>query len=136
MALAVMVAGLITVVNLTMLGAVAQLLSGVPDKSFSTIVTRWFLRGEARNGAPYLKANPLVEVENVIEKWRRLMLLSALVLAAVGLCVLFLGFVSRKGFGLPGALLLLAISGNLVFPRAYLGSLRRRVERIIYDQSE
>lgn len=134
MAVAVMLAGLITVVNVTMIGAVAQLLSAVPDRSFAAIAVKWFGKREA-GSLPGEGTDPrsMVDVEESIDRKRRRLLLCAFFLASVGLAFLVSGFTRWGRYLVPWGILSVATSGNLLLVRAYLGSVRRRVERILYE---
>ena len=129
---AVMLSGLVTVIDFTMLGAVAHLLSSVPDSAFAAIVSRWFGRGyQAEKPGKADNFQLLVHVKRNMERKGKALLLLGLPLGLLGMTALATGISPRARPLLPWGILLLALSVNLLVVRAFTGSLSRRLEGMI-----
>jgi hypothetical protein len=129
MVLAVMLSGLASVINFTMLGAMAQLLSSVPDSSFAAIVSGWFGRGSLGEYTERtINYQLLVHVKRNMERKGKALLLLGLPLGLLGLTALATGISPRARPLLPWGILLVASSVNLLVIRAFTSSLRRRLD--------
>lgn len=126
MAAWVMLLGMITLINVTMVGAVMQLAGNIPDASLLVILSRYLGR---RKKPPQALLHPL-EASSKLQRLRRKSLLLAAVFAAAGFG--FTIWALAAGWGPVGmtALTMWLLAANVAFLDVPLASLRRRTYRM------
>lgn len=122
MAAWVMLLGMITLINVTMVGAVMQLAGNIPDASLLVILSRYLGRGKE---PPQALLHPL-EASSRLQRLRRKSLLLAAVFAAAGFG--FTIWALAVGWGPVGmtAITMWLLAANVAFLDVPLASLRRR----------
>ncbi|NPV60394.1 MAG: hypothetical protein HPY75_12160 [Actinobacteria bacterium] len=122
----VMVLGLMSLVNVTMVGATASLAGSIPDSSFLVILSRYL----KKKAEPSLALLYPVEAASRLERLRRAISLASGGLAAAAAAASIWAF--AQGWGLVGAaaVTLWVLAANLAFLAVPVGIWRRRVARM------
>ncbi|WP_287153134.1 hypothetical protein [Candidatus Solincola tengchongensis] len=125
-----MLLGMVTLINVTMVGAVMQLVGHIPDGSLLVILSRYLRRKDNPPGALLLPE----EASSRLHKLRRRAALLALTACGPGLG--FTLWATAAGWGpvAGAALAFWALAGNLGFLTLPLGSLAGRTRRMRLTQ--
>ncbi len=126
MAVWAMLLGMVTLVNMTMIGATISLAGNVPDSSFLAILSRYLAgKGSPRGAVLY----PL-EAASRLERLRRRVLAAAAACVAAALALTVWGLIAGWGPVAMSAITLWMLAANTAVLSMPLGLWRRRAGKI------
>lgn len=132
MALWAMLIGMVTLINITMVGAITSLAGNIPDSSFLAILSRYLGGRDLPAGAVLY---PL-EAASRLEGLRRKTLMAAAVCAAVAAGLTLWALAAGWGAVVMSAITLWVLAANAAFLEIPLGIWRRRAAGIREEGAE
>jgi len=132
LAIWVMLLGMATIINITMVGAMLSLVGNIPDSSFLVILSNYLRKKDEPPGAPLF---PL-EAASRLERLRKRVLLAAAAVAAVGAGLSVWALVEGWGVVAISAITAWAVAVNLAFYHIPLALWKRRVGKMREDVLE
>ena len=126
MAAWVMILGMVSLVNVTMVGATASLVGGIPDSSFLVILSRYL----ERKTEPVAALLYPVEAASRLERLRRRVSLSAGCLAGFAAAMSIWALAVGWGGAAVAAVTLWVAAANAAFLTVPLGIWKRRAARM------
>ncbi len=128
----VMILGMISLVNVTMVGATASLAGSIPDSSFLVILSR-YLR---RKGEPSPALLYPLETASRLERLRRSLVVAAGLVAALAAALSIWALATAWTAVIMAAVSLWVLAANAAFLTVPLGIWRRRAARMPDDVLE
>jgi hypothetical protein len=132
MAVWAMLVGMVTIVNITMVGATTSLAGNIPDSSFLAILSRYL----ARKGEPPGAILYPLEAASRLERLRRKALGAAAAAALAGLGLTIWALAAGWGAVAMSAITLWLLAANIAFLDVPLGLWRRRAGKIREEDVE